>query len=319
MITNLPTLPPALLEGCLAFSKQLYAMKSGVAKLEISPSHFLFSLNQFPGNNETGPTFSNLDQIQRKKTPSQRKRDQRRWEEHKERKSTPVAESPPKVKKPPIMEPPTAVQPPPTLEPSQVVEPSQAVGPPQVAKLPQFVESPQFVEPSQSVEPPKVVEPSQFVDLQQVVERPAIIVELPPAMDSQSRMEVDYPPPVLSPMVSPARPSNSSNKLSELPDELLDDTCKLLVVISSKQSQSAIASLRRTLKKINQKSIKIETVEELGKKMEDTFGYKLNVLPNRFKHIVQNINKNWISVDHASILHFFIVRQGKYFPTSFLL
>ena len=138
-------------------------------------------------------------------------------------------------------------------------------------------------------------------------------------IDSQSKMEVDHPPPVLSPLTSPARPSNSSFKLSELPDELLDNTCKLLVVISSEQSKSALASLRRTLKKLNQKSIKIETVEEFGKKMSDTFGYKLNVLPNRFKHFIQNFNNNWISVDQASILHFFIVRQGKYFPACSLL
>jgi len=76
MIANLPTLPPAFLESCLAFSKQLYTMKSGVAKLEVSPSHFVFSMNQIPGNKEAGPTFT--DPIKRKKTPSDLRRNAER-------------------------------------------------------------------------------------------------------------------------------------------------------------------------------------------------------------------------------------------------
>ena len=73
MISHLPTLDPALLERCLALSEQL-AMKSGAAKLEISPSHFVFSVNQFPGNKETGATSSTSTKLKRKKTPSDMRR-----------------------------------------------------------------------------------------------------------------------------------------------------------------------------------------------------------------------------------------------------
>jgi len=89
MISNLPTLPPALLEDCLAFSKQLYALKSGVAKLEVSPSHFLFSMNQFPGKKETGSTFSKSQHIRRKKTPSDLRRNALRKAEHLKKKNLP--------------------------------------------------------------------------------------------------------------------------------------------------------------------------------------------------------------------------------------
>jgi len=86
MIPNLPTLPPALLEDCLAFSKQLYALKSGVAKLEVSPSHFVFSMNQFPGNKNHFPGNKESGSI-RKKSPSDLRRNALRKAEHLKRKN----------------------------------------------------------------------------------------------------------------------------------------------------------------------------------------------------------------------------------------
>jgi len=85
MVSNLPTLPPAFLESCLAFSKQLYAMKTGVAKLEASPSHFLFSVDHSPGNKETG-NFTDRRWKIKKKTPSDLRRDARRSEKFLEEK-----------------------------------------------------------------------------------------------------------------------------------------------------------------------------------------------------------------------------------------
>jgi len=81
-MNHLPTLPPAFLERCLALSEQLFAMKSGAAKLEISPSHFVFSVSHFPGVKETGPTFRKTNDFKRKKTPSDMRRNAARLAEH---------------------------------------------------------------------------------------------------------------------------------------------------------------------------------------------------------------------------------------------
>jgi len=97
---NIPTLPPFFLDSCLALSKHLYAMKSGSARLEASPSHFLFSVDHPPGNKETGLSGSyGPFEIRKtkKKSPSDFKRDARRREEHLARKRSscqPAASSP---------------------------------------------------------------------------------------------------------------------------------------------------------------------------------------------------------------------------------
>ena len=79
MVSTLPTLPPAFLEQCLALSKHLSAMKTCTAKIEVSPSHFVFSVNHFPGNKEPG--------LMRKKTPSDLRRSALRKAEHLKRKN----------------------------------------------------------------------------------------------------------------------------------------------------------------------------------------------------------------------------------------
>ena len=82
-----------LLEGCVAISKHLAHMKTGSAKLEINlgAAHFHFSVDHST-ELQTGSTTSPKIQpgtakkcstltLRKHKTPSQRRRDQRRWEE----------------------------------------------------------------------------------------------------------------------------------------------------------------------------------------------------------------------------------------------
>jgi len=110
MMSHLPTLPPAFLESCLAFSKQLYTMKTGTAKLEVSPSHFLFSINQHPGTKDTGSTFDKPHQTLRKKTPSDLRRNARRMAEFLERKNLakPSTNSSPENPEPSTLIPPSS-------------------------------------------------------------------------------------------------------------------------------------------------------------------------------------------------------------------
>jgi len=95
---NIPTLPPFFLDSCLALSKHLYAMKSGSARLEVSPSHFLFSVDHPPGNKETGSSDLRTEiRKTKKKSPSDFRRSARRHEEFLERKRNscqPAASSP---------------------------------------------------------------------------------------------------------------------------------------------------------------------------------------------------------------------------------
>ena len=239
------------------------------------------------------------------KTPSQRRRDQRRWTEFQERKTAPSGTSEPSS---------NIVEQSPILESSPTLDSE----PPIIVDLPLFMESPPppaRANSPPSVDPSPTLEPSPIVDFQPLIERPAVIMELPPIIvESPSEMEVDCPPPVISPLSSPSKPSKFPSKGEIVPD--IHD--KLLVVINSEQSKEAIASLRRTLKKLNQKSIKLEPIEAFSQ-IRGTFGYKINVPPTRFKHIIENINKNWIPVDKASIQDFYVDRQGRYFPSSSII
>ena len=172
------------------------------------------------------------------------------------------------------------------------------------------------MEPTSSIEVPSFVEPPPILDLQPVLDRPPIIVEVPTIEESPPKMEVDQPrpPPVNSPLSTPANSTNSPP-----PSYTPDNGDKLLVVITSEQPQSALASLRRTLKKCNLKAIKPEIFPELSNFKSNTHGFKLNIPPSRFKLSCKNIYENWISMENSSIQAFFLDRQGKYFPANYLL
>ena len=74
-------------------------------------------------------------------------------------------------------------------------------------------------------------------------------------------MEVDFQPPLISPISSPTQqPVNveiqplSQPQHPDFPEEL-DEEAPLIVIISCEKEKEAIISLRRTLKKCNLKSL----------------------------------------------------------------
>ena len=125
-------------------------------------------------------------------------------------------------------------------------------------------------------------------------------------------MEVDPPvppPSMVSPPPSPTGPA--SLPPAGKPGE------GLIAVIGCENEKSAFASLQRTLKKSNLKSIKPKLHERSTK--PGIFCYKLSSEINRFPHIYSSILKNWISVEQASIEGFCTERQGEeplYYPSK---
>jgi len=217
-------------------------------------------LHFFPRNSRIrpSPTFS-----KKAKTPSQRRRDQRRWNEHKLKKTSPAAGISPATELPKVSETVSVVAESPSTPNSS---PSQVVEPP----------------------PPTKATPS-----------PSLEKDLTP-------MEVDFQPPLISPISSPTLVETRPPAQPEFPEDL-DVEAPLVVTIESESEKSAIISLRRTLKKCNLKSLtpgNVYSKEELGQ-----FGYNINVPSKRFKHVIHDLNKNWISVDNAFIIGFHLKRQ----------
>ena len=88
MTNFLPSLPPAILERCLAFSEQLFVMKPGTVKFEVSPSHFVFTMNQNPVK-DSGDSLPHPPSLsKKKKTPSDLRRNALRKAEFLKRKNS---------------------------------------------------------------------------------------------------------------------------------------------------------------------------------------------------------------------------------------
>jgi len=191
MMNHLPTLPPAFLERCLALSEQLFAMKSGAAKLEISPSHFVFSVSHFPGVKETGPTFRKTNDFKRKKTPSDMRRNAARMAQHLKNKNLAKSSTIPSSTEAPLVDPSTLIPPTSTEEstPTPTKEDSS-----ETAKE----SSPSKTTPRTN--PPGSTEASEI----------------------EADMEVDQPPPFIPSQVQPKKdvPVNESRNSPAQPEEL---------------------------------------------------------------------------------------------------
>jgi len=87
MNTFTPCFPPVILEKCLDLAKFLADKKTGNATLEINlgESRFSFSMDH-PSPIQTGPSRQDFMKKHRKKSPSDRRRDNLRRENHLERK-----------------------------------------------------------------------------------------------------------------------------------------------------------------------------------------------------------------------------------------
>ena len=199
---------------------------------------------------DTNPTmFGNF--IQRK-TPSQRRRDQRRWEAFQEKKSSPSTA--------------TATAARSSVEQSPTVESSPTVS----------------LEPASKVDSPSFSEPEISLRSQSAPTEKAPVSAEPSQLSSQNPMEVDSPlppPSMVSPLTSPTGPAvfSSAGKPGE----------DLLIALDCEDEKSATASLQRTLRKANLKSTKPKLKIIKSSPNPRTFCYILSSKANRFSHVFQ--------------------------------
>ena len=125
--------------------------------------------------------------------------------------------------------------------------------------------------------------------------------------ESRSIMEVVTPPPIISPLISPVKPPKKSSSVTlfldepnSWPQELSsgnDFSC--YVVISGNDEKSATASLQRTLKKCNIRSINPRYRQSTR---EGFFGYQINV--HQLHTTLRKIETNWISIQNSQLYNF---------------
>ena len=229
------------------------------------------------------------------KTPSQQRRDQRRWEAFQSKKSESSGQSPPEER-----------QHPPISVPVSSAQKSEEVSvKPDSAPASLGVESPKSSESTTSSNP------------------------------SVNEMEVESPPSAQTPTSSPKRPKldekspirpsaqENSNKidpndpilLSEWPEALttsLNDQINknkdftILTVIEAKNDVSALSSLNQTLKKCNLRSFRPTQTHK--SRIEGNFSFKFNVLGKYVRRTLLNLRKNWISVENSQLSGFFLTQ-----------
>ena len=286
---------------CQDLAKQ--CMRSGQAfSISVSTNGVSFST---PGFNSPQyiPRSWNSHSYDRRKTPSQRRRDQRRWEQFQNRK-TPAAGNPPASEQILL-----------TNSPSTTNTSS---------------ESPNGVSSESDINPPTVVRPTV-----QENESSTVTPESPPASlgaesdpspnPSVNDMEVDSLPTSFSPIPSQIESAQVSSQetnsekpllLSQFPEDLStalnndkNSTTEITIksVIYANNDSSALASLNRTFKKCNLRSFALTQVHKSMFEGASYFTFK--VQGKYVKRTLLNLKKNWIAVENAQLRGFYI----KYF------
>jgi len=313
---HLPTLPPAFLERCLALSEQLNTMKSGAAKLEVSPSHFLFSLNQHPGNKETGSTFPiKPHHIKRKKTPSDLRRNARRMAEHLKNKN--IAKN-------------STTSSPENPEPSTLIHPTSK-------EDSISTKNPEDNSPGESPEtadkPPSSNDTPSENEVQMDVEKLVLehVSDVNPENTDlpDTNMEVEEQIP-LSPQNVTEDQENIEEEISEdefseeetirekitigdWPEDLSkaiknsNTSLDVTVIVCANEFKSAIASLKRTFKKCNLRDIEPRKLEHVPVKVEgsvNSFAFEFTIILKHLKAIFGNMKKNWITIDESQLIGF---------------
>ena len=290
MVMNLPTLPPPLLERCLALSEHLCTMKSGSAKLEISPSHFLFSVDHPPGNKEAGNLSTTPpNPIKRKKTPSDLRRNAKRKKKFLEEKylassGTSSQTTSINTGKSPN---PSPVNPPSNIEESPDPNPN-------IEEL-----------TSHQHEKLDLPETNMEVDAQipMIPNNPANNVT-----ETTENIDEETLPPADMDVTTP-QPEFSLNReikeVIDLSDAWPEDIIKILndpknssssltvvtIVGNAKDYKSALGSLRKTLRKCNLRSIEPKKVENLA---EGAFAFEFKLIRKNIKPTFMNIKNNWM-------------------------
>jgi len=298
MVFNLPTLPPPLLERCLALSEHLFAMKSGSGKLELSPSHFSFSVDHPPGNKEAGYRYETstprLNPMKRKKTPSDLRRNAARKKKHLDEKNFMASSASPGTS---TVIPSSNTEEPPT--PSSVMPPSNTEEPP----TPSSVIPPSNTEEQDSnpynMNPDNTDLPDTIMEVEnQTPCSPQNVAEDPESIEEEiSEDEFSEEETVREKITIGDWPEDFS-KLIKNNNESLDVT----VIIYANDFKTAIASLKRTFKKCNLRNIEPRKLEHEGS--VNSFAFEFTIILKHLKTTFGNMKKNWIQIDESKLIGF---------------
>ena len=127
--------------------------------------------------------------------------------------------------------------------------------------------------------------------------------------------EVDIPPPLISPLTSPVKPPEKSPSIELFldepdtwPQELSNVNCdfSITAVIAGNDEKTSLASLQRTLKKIN-----LRYMEPKYRKCtrEGYFGYVLYInqlQPKQLQSTLRKIKSNFISIQDSQLCNFYL-------------
>ena len=258
------------------------------------------------------------------KTPSQRRRDQRRWNDH-QKKTSPFEESNQVAGSTSVAGPQHLVT---DAESSGAVDGSQRpeTGP-QPTSTGQLQPQPPVTgsqPPGTGPQPPQTGWPKPLITGPQPTEtgHKTLATEFQPPtvikkLDRPVSMEVEAPPAIISPMSSPEKKVWNIVNLSEYSEQLSsifndpknhDNSVPITTFITANNSKAAIASLNRTLKKCNLRSIEPMKVENSKDWVlpEGEFAFKFKIISKNVKTTLFNIKNNWISSQEAQLSGFFL-------------
>jgi len=277
------------------------------------------------------------------KTPSQRRRDQRRWTEFQEKKTAPSGTSKPSSN---IAEQPSILESSPTLDSE----------PPIILDLPLIMESPppsgDGSQPTETgpkplltvtgSQPPETGPKPPFTETQPTLTRshlpatghspmatgskPQTVIK---KLDSPVSMEVEAPPAMMSPMTSPEKKGSlviaNLSEYSEQLSKILNDpknsdgTTPITAFIHANNSKSALSALNRTLKKCNLRSIEPRQVDQSKDWLldEGEYAFYFKTINKNAKNTVFNIKNNWTYFQESQLSGFFIKNfRGVFFRNS---
>lgn len=309
MVANFPTLPPVFLERCLALSEHLFAMKSGSAKLELSPSHFIVSVDHPPVTKESGYYNTNFEKpTKRKKSPSDLRRNALRLKKHLEQKNGPTPMPSSAAETSPHSSP-TVPSP---LKEELLPNPSPVIS----ANTEETTHHSTLTHenqdlPESNMEVDTNVPMTPHNDNEDVSEAP---VDIDVSLDS-SPDAFSFKIPI-SEVVDLCDWHEDLNTVQNNPEN--GNTLTVVTIVCAEDSNAAKGSLQRTLKKCNLRSIEPKKVNNLlednrDRENSDTFTFEFKVIRKNIKATILNIKKNWMPVKQSHLAGFLI--QEIFFQT----
>ena len=310
------------LQKCQDFSQQLLESGSAFTFRVSIWNGMCFSVSS-PGVESNSPNWKNETRtIQvRKKSPSMRRRDQQRWEINQARKGL-VPDYPP----PPVTgqhrpvnghQPPEAGrQPPVTGQHLPVTDQQHPVTGQHLPATGQEI-------PESDIQEPLDLSPENDFKMEVDHSHPAVTPSLSPVQLKNMAPQVETQSQETSPDSSPREfsintPISDIFDFSDWPDNInkvinnsknSNGSVAVTTVINThggKELNSAIGSLKRTLKKCNMRSIEPRRVEHLVEEDVGNFAFEFKLLRKNIKATLMNIKKNWMPINESHLSGFLI-------------